>query len=63
MKVEATKLGFYNNVRVREGEIFEVKDELFSKNWMKPVEEEEKKPSEKKFSKGVSKNPSNADVI
>jgi len=66
MKVVATKLGFYNNVRVRDGEVFEVKEKLFSKNWMEPVSEDEKKPSKKlaqKVPEKVESSPSNSDVI
>lgn len=39
MKVKAIKLGFYDNLRRREGVIFEIKNESqFSKKWMERVD-------------------------
>lgn len=39
MKVKAIKLGFYDNLRRREGVIFDIKDEShFSKKWMERVD-------------------------
>lgn len=35
IKVEAIKKGYYNHKRVKEGDVFFIKDEkAFSKNWM-----------------------------
>jgi hypothetical protein len=36
MKVIAIRMGYYNNKRVREGQVFNLKDKKhFSVNWMK----------------------------
>lgn len=38
MLVEAIRLGYYGNKRIREGQMFNIKDETeFSKQWMKKV--------------------------
>ena len=38
IKVRATGVGFYGNQRLREGDLFEIKDmEAFSKKWMELV--------------------------
>lgn len=38
IKVRATKLGFYNNLRRREGDVFVLRDSnQFSKKWMEEV--------------------------
>lgn len=50
MKVRATRLGYYNHRRRREGDIFEITDEkAFSNKWMEAVDgkPEKSKPSKK----------------
>lgn len=42
MKVAALKLGFFNNRRVREGDVIEVEEDQFSEVWMKKVDEDKK---------------------
>lgn len=37
--VEAIRLGYYGNKRIREGQLFNIKDESeFSSQWMKKIE-------------------------
>ncbi len=39
-QVRATKMGYYNNARIKEGQMFYVKDDKhFSKEWMEVVQE------------------------
>lgn len=66
MKVKATKLGYYNHKRQREGAVFFLKSkEDFSKNWMEEISEEKsKKPRSKKVVKPEAKAADlNQDVI
>jgi hypothetical protein len=43
MKVKALKLGYYDNKRRREGQVFDIKNEKeFSEKWMEYVEKDEK---------------------
>ena len=56
MKVRATNLGYYNNIRQYEGmEFFLKKEEDFSQKWMELVEPKASVPSKK--SKSMSKKP------
>jgi len=46
MKVKAKMLGFYGDVRRREGDVFEIKDDSqFSKVWMERVDAPEPAPT------------------
>lgn len=39
LRVEATRLGYYDNIRRRTGDVFDLADESeFSRNWMRPVD-------------------------
>lgn len=67
MKVKATKLGYFNNRRVREGEVFVIADDkkdkagkvisAFSKNWMKKLDDDSKEKTEVKKEKVVKPVP------
>ena len=47
MKVKATKLGFYNNIRVKEGTVFNIESEKhFSNVWMKAIDSKDKEVKE-----------------
>lgn len=74
MKVRAKKLGFYGNVRRREGDVFTIEPKMFSERWMEHVEQQAHEPdeapvataqSEKKAraKKPVVSSPSDSDVI
>jgi len=55
MQVKATKMGYYNHKRVREGAEFTIKSEKeFSKNWMEKLDEDEA-PVPAKKGKGKAK--------
>lgn len=56
MQVKATQMGYYQNRRVREGEIFHLEDKAhFSKKWMEKDGDQDDaepvKPAEPKLSK------------
>lgn len=64
MKVKAKRMGYYNHIRRREGDVFELHDKsLFSKSWMEklgggePVAE----PKPKVASKSKKQEPSEDD--
>lgn len=38
IRVEATQMGYYDNIRRRTGDVFDVPESLFSKRWMKRVD-------------------------
>lgn len=62
MKVRATKLGYYNNRRQKEGMIFFLKDEKhFSKNWMELVDEKPAKPKNPRVKKSEDDVPKKDD--
>jgi hypothetical protein len=68
MKVKAIRLGFYDQRRRREGDVFHLSDpEHFSKNWMVKVEKSESKREsrEKEKSKAFESivQSSNSEVI
>lgn len=43
MKVRATQLGYYGNIRIREGQAFRLKDQKhFSKEWMVKLDKKAK---------------------
>lgn len=45
MKVKAKMMGYYQDSRVREGEVFELKDEKhFSERWMEKVDADAEAP-------------------
>lgn len=49
MKVEATRLGYYDGSRRKEGAVFMLEDaKAFSKVWMKKLEAASEEPQEKK---------------
>lgn len=41
VRVRATALGFYGHIRRREGDVFDVPEELFSERWMQRVSDTE----------------------
>jgi len=65
MRVKATRLGFYGNMRRRPGDIFDIKDDIeiktkdkkkktiseFSEKWMKQIDADKVGKKEKKASK------------
>ena len=55
MKVKALKLGYYKDQRIKEGQVFHLKDEKhFSELWMAKLEEaKEPKKSKKKVEEKV----------
>jgi len=56
MQVRATKMGYYNHKRVREGVEFTIKNEKeFSANWMEKLDEEEAPVPAAKKGKGKAK--------
>lgn len=66
MQVRATKLGYYNLKRKKEGEVFSIKSEKeFSKSWMEPVDGHapKLKAKEQKQKPKVTESVSDADVI
>lgn len=45
-QVRALKMGYYNNARVREGQVFHLKDDKqYSKEWMEIIDESQPRPS------------------
>lgn len=56
MKVRATKLGFYDQKRRKEGDVFVLHDpKLFSENWMEALDG--KAPAKKSKSKAKKEEP------
>lgn len=61
IKVKAIRLGYYDHVRRREGDVFFVPEKLFSKTWMErldggakaeaPVDEKKQEPKAKAVKK------------
>lgn len=59
MKVRATRLGYYNHRRRREGDIFELLDEnQFSKVWMERLDGETPKVKKSKKEEPEAQSPS-----
>lgn len=66
MQVRATKLGYYDLKRKKEGEVFVIKSEKhFSKEWMEPVDGQapKVKQKEQKQKPKVTESVADADVI
>lgn len=66
MIVQATRLGYYGNKRIREGQTFKLKsDKDFSKEWMEKTDSEQtKSKSKEKDKKFVDvSDPKSEDVI
>lgn len=42
MRVKAIETGYNGSIRIKKGQIFEIDEKLFSKRWMKKVDEKEK---------------------